>query len=173
MTNFFDLYEEAKVKAFFTKGKMVAKALDNKAELPSADNEEILMKEFSHLIFNFVESQLMDSGVESKDEIIKEFQKFFGIQREEPTQIEVNGKILNRVKATVVRGYITRYIREEEWEDFLIEIPLGCQLVDGDAIPYYLKKEDGKFYEYYGHYAPEGEHAYVSEENFSDFLIKE
>ncbi len=173
MSSFFDLYEEAKVKAFFTKGKMVAKALDDKAELPSADNEEILIKEFSHLVFNFVESHLMDSGVESKDEILKEFQKFFGIQREEPKQIEVNGKVLNRIKATVVKGYITRYCGEEEWEEFLIEIPQGCQLVDGDAIPYYLKREDGKFYEYYGHYAPEGKNAYVSEENFSDFLIED
>ncbi len=85
--------------------------------------------------------------------------------------LTVKGMILKRIKGVVVKGYITRYSEEAEWESILIEIPYESQLVDGDAIPYYLQKEDGKFYEYYGHYAPKGRNAYVSEENFSDFLI--
>lgn len=90
---------------------------------------------------------------------------------EEKSTFIVKGKVLKKITGVVVKGYITRYSSEAEWEDVLIEIPSESQLVDGDAIPYYLQKEDGKFYEYYGHYAPEGKNAYVSEENFSDFLI--
>lgn len=70
--------------------------------------------------------------------------------------LEVNGTLLNRVRGTVVKGYITRYCKELEWEDTLVEIPAKFQLVDGDALPYYLKRDDGKYYEYYGYYAPEG-----------------
>jgi hypothetical protein len=86
--------------------------------------------------------------------------------------LEIKGVSLHRVRGIVVKGYITRYSRESEWEDTLIELPNNIELVDGDAIPYYLKKEDGKYYEYYGFQAPEGKCAYISEENFSDFLIE-
>jgi hypothetical protein len=30
----------------------------------------------------------------------------------------------------------------------------GEELVDGDAVPYYLAGPDGKFREFYGHFAP-------------------
>ncbi len=87
--------------------------------------------------------------------------------------LEIKGVSLKRVLGTVVKGYITRYCQESEWEETLIELPENIQLVDGDAIPYYLKKEDGKYYEYYGFYAPEGKCAYVSDVNFSDCLIED
>ncbi len=88
------------------------------------------------------------------------------------SQLNVNGVLLNRVRGTVVKGYITRYCQELEWEDTLVEIPSKYQLVDGDALPYYLRRDDGKFYEYYGYYAPEGQCAYISEENFSEHLVE-
>lgn len=76
------------------------------------------------------------------------------------------------IKGTVVKGYITRYMDKEEWEANLVKLPLGAHLIDGDAIPYYLKNpEDGKFYEYYPYFAPEGEHAYVDEENFIEEYV--
>lgn len=71
------------------------------------------------------------------------------------------------VEGIVVKGFITRYVGEEEWPAKLVKLPLGAFLQDGDAIPYYLQNpENGKFYEYYPYYAPDGMHAYVEEENF-------
>lgn len=72
------------------------------------------------------------------------------------------------VKGIVCKGYITRFLKEEEWEDDLVCLPLDADLIDGDALPYYLKAKDGKFYEYYGHKAPKGERAYISLENFDE-----
>lgn len=77
------------------------------------------------------------------------------------------------IKGICVKGYITRYMDKEEWEANLVKLPVGSQLPDGDAIPYYLQNsEDGKFYEYYPYFAPEGEHAYVDEENFIEELFE-
>lgn len=81
--------------------------------------------------------------------------------------------LFETVKGVVVKGFITRYMDKNEWETTLIKLPVGSQLPDGDAIPYYLKNpEDGKYYEYYPYYAPEGEHAYVDEENFVEELFE-
>lgn len=75
------------------------------------------------------------------------------------------------IRGIVCKGYITRYLKEDEWEEKLVALPLNAKLVDGDAIPYYLQnKEDGKFYEYYGHEAPEGEIAYISVDHFDPSL---
>lgn len=51
---------------------------------------------------------------------------------------------------TVVRGFIMRYERRQEWEEVLVAIPFGEVACDADAIPHYVEKSDGKFYEYYG-----------------------
>ena len=57
---------------------------------------------------------------------------------------------MKTVKGTIVRGYITRYNREEEWEDVLVMLPDGTVACDADAIPHYKLYDDGKFREYYG-----------------------
>lgn len=57
---------------------------------------------------------------------------------------------MKTISGIVRRWYITRFLKEEEWKEELVEVPLGCYLIDGDAIPYYLlNKEDDKYYEYY------------------------
>lgn len=76
------------------------------------------------------------------------------------------------VTGVVCRGYITRFLKETEWNDELVALPENSDLIDGDAIPYYLKGEDGKFHEYYGYKAPEGMRAYISLENFDEDNFK-
>lgn len=63
---------------------------------------------------------------------------------------EHNLEALPRVKAVVVRGFITRYCREESWEAELVALPPGVVAQDADAVCHYVKGEDGRFYEYYG-----------------------
>lgn len=76
------------------------------------------------------------------------------------------------IKGTVCRGFINRFLKEEEWIEELVILPQHVNLIDGDAIPYYLKAEDGKFYEYYGNKAPEGMNAYIALENFQEKNFK-
>lgn len=54
---------------------------------------------------------------------------------------------------TVKKGFITRFSKEEFWEEEVVLLPPGIELVDGDAIPYYIEN-DGILYEYYSHFAP-------------------
>ena len=60
----------------------------------------------------------------------------------------------------VCRGFITRFSREAEWEERLEPVPVGEELVDGDAIPYYRRRQDGKFVENYAMYSTKEVPAY-------------
>lgn len=59
----------------------------------------------------------------------------------------------------VVKGYITRFFHENEWQEELVEHK--GDLVDGDAIAYYVQGDDGRYYEWYHQERPEGEKVYV------------
>lgn len=63
---------------------------------------------------------------------------------------EYNLEGLPKVKAIVVRGFITRYHPQSQWETELVALPDGAVAQDADAIPHYIKGVDGLFYEYYG-----------------------
>jgi len=54
------------------------------------------------------------------------------------------------VTGIVVRGFITRFAREESWEEALVEMPEGYVPRDPDAVPHYRRGPDGRFYESYG-----------------------
>lgn len=71
---------------------------------------------------------------------------------------ELNLAQLPRITGVVVRGYITRYAREESWAAELIALPVGTIAQDADAICHYCKGADGRFYEYFG-WAPSTEEA--------------
>ena len=60
----------------------------------------------------------------------------------------------------VCRGYITRFSPREEWEAELEQISEGEELVDADAIPYYVKRDDGKFVECYQRHSTKDNPAY-------------
>lgn len=62
---------------------------------------------------------------------------------------------------TVVKGFIARFMHEDEWSEELIEHE--GDLVDGDAIPYYVQGDDGRYYEWYLHERPDGK-VYVRKE---------
>jgi hypothetical protein len=79
---------------------------------------------------------------------------------------------MKNIKGIVKRGYITRMLSETEWEEELVPIPHGFQLVDGDAIPYYIKNDDGKFSEYYAHFAPEGKTVYLPIDFYSPEMFE-
>ncbi|KVP39842.1 hypothetical protein [Burkholderia ubonensis] len=55
-----------------------------------------------------------------------------------------------RVRATVVRGHITRFDKREFWPALLVALPPGTVPQDADAVPHYRKGNDGRYYEYYG-----------------------
>lgn len=61
-------------------------------------------------------------------------------------------------RGTVVRGFITRFRKEAEWEEVLVETD---NTDDADAIPHYVRGCDGRFYEYYGHSMPANGKVYV------------
>lgn len=64
-------------------------------------------------------------------------------------------KMRQRVKATVKRGFIMRFCEEETWEEELEQMKPGEELVDGDAVPYYMETDDGTPWpEYYPLFAP-------------------
>lgn len=66
------------------------------------------------------------------------------------------------MKAIVVRGFITRYCQEIEWEVDLVEARLEDLQADGDAIPFYVEGNDGKYHEYYEYEFPsDGRKVYV------------
>ncbi|KVP96659.1 hypothetical protein WJ97_12305 [Burkholderia ubonensis] len=58
-----------------------------------------------------------------------------------------------RVRATVVRGHITRLDRRESWPAVLVALPGGTVPQDADAVPHYRKGADGRYHECYGHEA--------------------
>lgn len=67
----------------------------------------------------------------------------------------VSGNLLVlAIKGTVLRGFITRFNKETEWEEYLSPVKEGLELVDGDASPYYIQQADGKYKEYYGEFTP-------------------
>jgi len=71
-----------------------------------------------------------------------------------------------RIRGTVVRGYITRYFKEEEWEENLIETE---DTDDGDAIPHYvLDDSTGKYVEWYAHNLPHSHKLYVVDEEMNE-----
>ena len=66
------------------------------------------------------------------------------------------------MRGVVVRGYIMRYCKEEEWTADLEEATQDSLESCGDAIPHYVEADDGKFYEYYGRKIPEGKKVFTA-----------
>lgn len=56
-----------------------------------------------------------------------------------------------KVAGTVVRGFITRFSKEESWAATLVALPPGVVAEDADAVRHYVKGVDGRYHEYYGH----------------------
>jgi hypothetical protein len=77
-----------------------------------------------------------------------------------------------KIKATVVRGFITRFVKETEWEEELYPMAPGAELVDGDAVSYYVQREDGKFHECYDYYASPGVVVYEKASNVEHTMEK-
>jgi hypothetical protein len=63
------------------------------------------------------------------------------------------------LRATIVRGHITRMNPEPEWEDYLVETD---SIGDPDAVPHYVQGDDGKYHEYYDYVMPEGKKLYLA-----------
>ncbi len=52
------------------------------------------------------------------------------------------------IQKTIVKGFITRHVPEDEWISYVEEYHED-ELVNSDAIPYYIEGPDGKLYETY------------------------
>jgi hypothetical protein len=68
--------------------------------------------------------------------------------------------MLEKIKGIVKKGFITRFNKEDEWEENIIEFT-ERELIDSDAIPYYVRTSDGKFAEYYGYFHPTDYKVYI------------
>lgn len=68
------------------------------------------------------------------------------------------------IMGTIRRGFIMRFSPTEQWVSRLVPVLVGEELVDGDAVPYYVQGVDGIFREYYDSYAPKGRTVYMLDE---------